>query len=65
MILQASKEDHELSAELFDKIPGWLQSGQLKTNTAKILHGGLNAVPEGFQMHRDGKISGFKIVYNL
>jgi hypothetical protein len=26
---------------------------------------GLKAVPEGFQMHRDGKISGKKVVYEI
>jgi hypothetical protein len=63
--VQASKEDHDLSAELFEKIPNWLENGALKTNTARILPGGLDAVPEGFQIHRDGEISGFKLVYNL
>lgn len=65
LLLQASKEDHELSAELFAKLPGWLEDGTFKTNTAKVLPGGLNAVNEGFQMHRDGRISGFKVVYEL
>ena len=51
--------------ELFQKIPGWLVSRELKANTAKVLPGGFDAVSEGFQLHRDGKISGFKIVYNL
>jgi hypothetical protein len=50
---------------LFEKIPGWLEKETLKTNTAKVLPGGLEAVHEGFQMHRDGKVSGFKIVYTL
>ncbi|PVH68861.1 NAD(P)-binding protein [Cadophora sp. DSE1049] len=31
----------------------------------KQIPGGLSAVPEGFQMHRDGKVSGFKLVYEL
>lgn len=62
--MQASKEDHELSAELFEKIPGWLSDGTLRANNVKSLKG-LDAVDEGFAMHRDGKISSFKIVYSL
>jgi hypothetical protein len=60
---QASNADHKLGTELFEKIPGWLQDGTLQPNTSKVLPGGLEAVKEGFQMHRDGKISGFKLVY--
>jgi threonine dehydrogenase-like Zn-dependent dehydrogenase len=63
--LQASKEDHELAAELFRKIPDWLEKGKLKPNKIKLLRGGLSGVEEGFQLHRDGKISGFKVVYEL
>jgi hypothetical protein len=63
--LQASAADHKLGSELFQKIPGWLENGTLQTNNSKVLSGGLSAVPEGFQMHRDGKISGFKLVYEL
>jgi hypothetical protein len=37
----------------------------LKTNASKVLPGGLEAVKQGFQMHRDGKISGFKLVYEI
>jgi len=61
----ASVADHKLGSELFEKVPEWLQDGTLRTNTSKVLSGGLAAVPEGFQMYRDGKISGFKLVYEL
>ncbi|KAE9371146.1 zinc-binding dehydrogenase family oxidoreductase [Stipitochalara longipes BDJ] len=61
----ASNADHTLGSELFEKIPGWLQDGTLRPNTSKVLPGGLEAVNKGFQMHRDGKISGFKLVYEL
>jgi hypothetical protein len=64
-IKQAVTADHELGRELFEKISGWLQDGSLRSNTSKVLLGGLGAVKEGFQMHRDGKISGFKLVYEL
>ncbi|RDW76838.1 zinc-binding alcohol dehydrogenase family protein [Aspergillus mulundensis] len=60
----ASKHDHELAAELFQKIPAWLGTGDLKPNTPKVLPG-LDAVSDGFQEYRDGKISAYKIVYEL
>ncbi|RAK77243.1 zinc-binding alcohol dehydrogenase family protein [Aspergillus fijiensis CBS 313.89] len=60
----ASKSDHELSAELFDKLPSWLERGTLKPSHPRLRQG-LDSVPEGFQEYRDGKISGYKIVYAL
>ncbi|KAL4879944.1 chaperonin 10-like protein [Aspergillus karnatakaensis] len=60
----ASKEDHELVSELFEKLPAWLEEGNIKPSHLKVLSG-LDAVPEGFQEYRDGKISAYKIVYEL
>ncbi|KAL4944148.1 hypothetical protein BDV06DRAFT_188195 [Aspergillus oleicola] len=60
----ASKEDHELSSELFEKLPEWLEKGIVKPSHPKLLRG-LQSVPEGFQEYRDGKISAYKIVYEL
>ncbi|KAL4976006.1 hypothetical protein BDW66DRAFT_166746 [Aspergillus desertorum] len=60
----ASKHDHELSAELFERLPQWAQQGSLKPNNPKVYHG-LDAVRDGFQEYPDGKISAYKIVYVL
>ncbi|KAF3390249.1 hypothetical protein F1880_009039 [Penicillium rolfsii] len=60
----ASKDDHELASELFEKLPAWLDNGTLRPNQSQSRKG-LNSVPEGFQEHRDGKISAFKIVYEI
>ncbi|OAL03233.1 GroES-like protein [Phaeosphaeriaceae sp. SRC1lsM3a] len=60
----ASKDDHELASELFEKLPTWLETGIIKPSVPKLL-GGLDAVPAGFQEYRDGKVSGYKIVYKL
>jgi NADPH-dependent curcumin reductase CurA len=49
---------------LFEKLPGWLDAGTIKPSVPKVLKG-LESVPEGFQEYRDGKISGYKIVYDL
>jgi NADPH-dependent curcumin reductase CurA len=64
MYYQANKDDHELASNLFDKLPGWLDEGTIKPSVPKVLKG-LESVPEGFQEYRDGKISGYKIVYDL
>ncbi|KAF4761382.1 hypothetical protein N7455_003289 [Penicillium solitum] len=60
----ASKDDHKLASELFENLPSWLEQGQIKPNKAKVLLG-LDSVPEGFQEYRDGKISAYKIVYEV
>lgn len=61
---QASKEDHELSSELFENLPLWLNEGKVRPNKPKVLKG-LGAVTQGFQEYRDGAISAYKIVYEL
>ncbi|KAH8433044.1 zinc-binding alcohol dehydrogenase family protein [Aspergillus melleus] len=60
----ASKHDHELASELFEKLPGWLSNGTIKPSEPKVYEG-LKSVTEGFQEHREGKISGYKIVYKV
>ncbi|RHZ59802.1 uncharacterized protein CDV56_106190 [Aspergillus thermomutatus] len=60
----ASKDDHELASELFENLPSWLEEGTIRPNSAK-LRLGLDAVSEGFQEYRDGKISAYKLVYEL
>lgn len=60
----ANKDDHKLSAELFENLPQWLEDGTIRPNEPKVLRG-LEKVPEGFQEYRDGNISGYKIVYSI
>ncbi|KAF2634797.1 NAD(P)-binding protein [Massarina eburnea CBS 473.64] len=60
----AHKEDHELASELFEKLPGWLESGTIRPNPTRIRKG-LDTVVEGFQEYRDGHISAYKIVYEV
>jgi NADPH:quinone reductase-like Zn-dependent oxidoreductase len=60
---QASVDDHELSAELFEKLPSWLEQGKIKPSNVKLMD--LESIHEGFDMHRQGKISSFKIVYKV
>ncbi|KAF4457543.1 Zinc-type alcohol dehydrogenase-like protein C2E1P3.01 [Fusarium austroafricanum] len=62
---QASEDDHKLGVEFNEKLPGWIEEGKIKPNKPKDLPAGLNAAVKGFQEHRDGKISGYKLVYEL
>lgn len=62
---QASEGDHKLATEFYDQLPGWIEAGKIKPNKPKFIEGGLDAIKDGFQMHRDGKLSAEKIVYEL
>lgn len=62
--MQPHKEDHELSAKLFDALPELLSAGAIKPNNPKLLEG-LESVTKGFQEYRDGVISNYKIVYKV
>jgi hypothetical protein len=45
-------------------MPGLLVKGVIKPNATKLSQG-LESVIEGFQEYRDGKISGYKLVYKI
>ncbi|KAH7209031.1 hypothetical protein DER44DRAFT_809013 [Fusarium oxysporum] len=61
----ASEDDHRLCAEFNEKLPVWIEEGKIMPNKPKVIPGGLDAVVQGFQEYRDGKISGYKLVYEL
>lgn len=62
---QTSQEDHDLASEFYDMVPDLLCQGRLKPNRPELLDGGLGRVADGFQAYREGKISGYKIVYRI
>lgn len=64
-ILKANEADHKLAAEFFSKLPKLLESGAIRPNSTKVFSGGLDDVQKGFEEHRDGFISNYKIVYKL
>jgi len=53
-----------LVSELFENLPEWLENGKVLPNPQSIKRG-LDAVAAGFQEYREGKISAYKIVYEL
>jgi NADPH:quinone reductase-like Zn-dependent oxidoreductase len=46
-------------------VPEFLSSGKLRIHNLDHKKGGLDAIPEGLQELKDGKVSGKKIVYTL
>lgn len=54
-----------MGTEFFEKLPGWAEEGKIKPNSPKVIPGGLDGVPKGFQEYRDGSISATKLVYRL
>ena len=61
----AREEDRDLSRELYESLPGWLEGGQIKPNVPRVIEGGLDGVEKGFELFRSGTISGQKVVYNI
>ena len=57
------EEDRDLSHELYESLPAWLESGKMKPNKPRIVDGGLDGVEEGFELFRSRTISGEKVVY--
>ncbi|KAF8603438.1 GroES-like protein [Ceratobasidium sp. AG-I] len=62
---QASPADRKHMASWIPKVESLVNSGKVKPNPVKLWPGGLEAVPEGFQYMREGKVSAEKIVYNV
>ncbi|QRV87248.1 Zinc-binding dehydrogenase [Ceratobasidium sp. AG-Ba] len=61
----ASAEDRQHMASWMPKLEELVSAGKIKPNPVKLWPGGLEAVNEGFQYMREGKVSAAKIVYNV
>ncbi|KIP10355.1 hypothetical protein PHLGIDRAFT_115481, partial [Phlebiopsis gigantea 11061_1 CR5-6] len=61
----ASLEDRAHMAHFLKKVPELVKSGQVKGNPIKLLEGGLESVPTGFQLLKEGKNSGEKFVHRV
>ncbi|KAM5344922.1 hypothetical protein ACJ41O_010784 [Fusarium nematophilum] len=60
-----NQADHELASSFFQLLPELISAGKIKPNSPKIIPNGLDGVFGGFQEYRDGRISNYKIVYQL
>ncbi|KAG8709096.1 hypothetical protein FRC09_000863 [Ceratobasidium sp. 395] len=61
----ASAEDYNHMASWMPKLTELVNAGKVKPNPVKLWPGGLEAVKDGFQYMREGKVSAEKIVYNV
>ncbi|KAG8699923.1 hypothetical protein FRC08_005031 [Ceratobasidium sp. 394] len=61
----ASAADRDHMVSWIPKITELVNSGTVKPNPVKLWPGGLEAVNEGLQYMREGKVSAVKIVYNV
>ncbi|KAJ7272069.1 GroES-like protein [Mycena haematopus] len=51
-----------VSEAFWDAVGGYMERGVIKFNKTTVLAGGLRSWEEGFDLHRQGKVSGTKIV---
>ena len=52
-------------AQFLTKVPALVSAGAIKPNPVKLWPGGLDAINDGLQYMREGKVSAEKIVYRL
>ncbi|KAI0337936.1 GroES-like protein [Trametopsis cervina] len=61
----ASNEDRAHIAQFLKKLPDLINAGVVRHNKIKRWQGGLEAIKDGLQFQREGKLSGQKIVYRV
>ena len=60
-----SEEDRAHMAAFLKKVPQLVKEGSVKPLPIKLWEGGLEAIPDGLQYMREGKVSAEKIVYKV
>ncbi|KAJ3545784.1 hypothetical protein NMY22_g2297 [Coprinellus aureogranulatus] len=55
-------ENATLVAELYQRIPALLESGDIKPHNVEVLSDGLSGIPEGLRRLEEGKVSNTKLV---
>ena len=60
-----SEEDRAHMAAFLKKGPQLVKEGSVKPLPIKLWEGGLEAIPDGLQYMREGKVSAEKIVYKV
>ncbi|KAL1947847.1 hypothetical protein VTO73DRAFT_13571 [Trametes versicolor] len=58
-------DDREQMARFLKKVPRLVKDGVVKPPAIKLWEGGLEAIPDGLQYMREGKVSAEKIVYRV
>lgn len=60
----ATPGDRKFWEKYLGLLPEYLESGKIKPNHVKEL-GGLDDIPAGFELHKQGKVSAEKLVYKI
>ena len=60
-----SEEDRAHMVAFLKKVPQIVKDGAVKPLPIKLWEGGLDAIPDGLQYMREGKVSAQKIVYRV
>ncbi|KAJ7092530.1 chaperonin 10-like protein [Mycena crocata] len=60
--LRVGAEGRYFDERLWDELEGFVERGAIKFNRATVIPGGLRGWEEGFRLHREGKVSGTKLV---
>lgn len=58
-------DDREQMAGFLKKVPQLVKDGVVKPPAIKLWKGDLEAIPDGLQYMREGKVSAEKIVYRV
>ncbi|KAI0748415.1 GroES-like protein [Daedaleopsis nitida] len=61
----AMPEDRAHMVKFLRKLPKLVQDGKIKPLPIKLWEGGLDAIPDGLQYMKEGRVSAEKIVYRL
>jgi NADPH-dependent curcumin reductase CurA len=61
----ASQEDFEFGVKFWRISEDLINSGKIKPHKTEVRPGGLEAIPQGLQDLKDGKVSGVKLVYKV
>ncbi|KAM5538077.1 hypothetical protein V8D89_008274 [Ganoderma adspersum] len=65
MVIPRFEEDLKHHVEALKKVPQLILDGVVKPLPIKLWEGGLEAIADGLQWMREGKVSGQKIVYRI
>ncbi|KAF2676176.1 GroES-like protein [Lentithecium fluviatile CBS 122367] len=61
----ANRTDYEFGVKFWGLSENLINSGKIKAHPPQVREGGLDAIPQGLQDLKDGKVSGVKLVYRI
>ncbi|KAF2635624.1 oxidoreductase-like protein [Massarina eburnea CBS 473.64] len=64
-VWKASKEDYDYGVKFWKVAQELINQGKIRTHPTEVRSGGLEAIPQGLQDLKDGKVSGKKLVYKI